>query len=129
MYSYAFNDPINNTDPSGFDVNGEDSTIGIMGWGGGVVGGAALSGFGASAGAGSVAGGALGTLGGAALGVTAIGGNILSTALTGFPGAGGSKGGTYSGVAPTAAQAAVGGAASLLYASRTPSVQVQPLHW
>ncbi len=57
-YSYVFNDPINNTDPSGFTANGEDSTLGIAGWGAGVVGVAALSGFGA--GAGQIIGGALG---------------------------------------------------------------------
>ena len=57
-----FNDPINNTDPSGFLADGADSTIGIMGWGGALVGGAAATGFGA-ANAGSVAGGALGAVG------------------------------------------------------------------
>ncbi|MEO8904554.1 MAG: RHS repeat-associated core domain-containing protein [Polyangiaceae bacterium] len=51
-YSYVFNNPVNNTDPSGFDANGEDSTLGIMGWGGFTVGAAALSNssFGAIAG-------------------------------------------------------------------------------
>ncbi len=44
-YSYVFNDPINNTDPSGFSANGEDSTVGIAGWGAGVVAGAAITAF------------------------------------------------------------------------------------
>jgi len=35
-YSYVFNNPVNNTDPSGFDARGGDVAAGIMGWGGAV---------------------------------------------------------------------------------------------
>jgi uncharacterized protein RhaS with RHS repeats len=48
-YSYVFNDPVNNTDPSGFMANGADSTAGIIGWGASVVGLAAAQGFGVGA--------------------------------------------------------------------------------
>ncbi len=93
-YSYVFNDPINNTDPSGFSANGEDSTVGIAGWGAGVVGFAALSGVG---------GGGWQILG-AGLGSAA---NVGLPGLTGLAGAA-RAGGSYS-VTPTATPKASGG--------------------
>ncbi len=100
-YSYVFNDPINNTDPSGFSANGEDSTLGIAGWGAGVVGVAALSGFGA--GAGQIIGGALGI--GANTGAGSV--NLGIPGFTGLAGAA-RAGGSYS-VTPTATPKASGG--------------------
>ena len=91
-YSYVFNNPINNTDPSGFIANGADySGVAATGWGAGVTGIAALSGVGASAGA--IAGGA------------GIGGlNVATSLATGLYGMFDARaGGTYSGTAPTTA--------------------------
>jgi len=42
-YSYVFNNPVNNTDPSGFEANGEQPALGFMSWSVGTVGGAYLS--------------------------------------------------------------------------------------
>ena len=96
-YSYVFNNPINNTDPSGFIANGADySGVAATGWGAGVTGIAALSGVGASAGA--IAGGA------------GIGGlNVATSLATGLYGMfDGRAGGTYTGTAPTAAPKGTG---------------------
>jgi len=50
-YSYVFNNPTNNTDPSGFDARGGDMAAVIMGWGGAVTALAAGGGFGLGIGA------------------------------------------------------------------------------
>jgi RHS repeat-associated protein len=86
-YSYCFNDPINHTDPTGFDSNA-DSGIGIPAWGGAVVGIAALQGFGAGAGA------ILGGVGG-------VGTNVV-TSLLGGPGYGAGSAGSVTPVTPSA---------------------------
>jgi RHS repeat-associated protein len=88
-YAYVFNDPINNTDPSGFMSSGE--TAGGLApaiIGGGITGGAFLA-------TQSLSGWSIG--GGAAGGI----GNVAMT-LTGGP-FGGSAGGSYGVAAPTAA--------------------------
>ena len=94
-YSYVFNNPINNTDPSGFSADGDWSGVGATAWGGAVTGMAALSGFGV--GAGAIAGG---------LGIGAM--NPLGTALLGI--GEGSAGSTHAGIAPTTAPKGSGGA-------------------
>jgi len=93
-YSYVFNNPINNTDPSGFSADGDWSGVGATAWGGAVTGMAALSGFGV--GAGAIAGG---------LGIGAM--NPLGTALLGI--GEGSAGSTHAGIAPTTAPKGSGG--------------------
>ena len=94
-YSYVFNNPINNTDPSGFSAAGADySGVAITGWAAGVTGIAALSGVGA----GAIAGGA------------GIGGlNVATSFATGAYGMFDAKaGGTYTGTAPTTAPKGTG---------------------
>ncbi len=98
-YSYVFNDPINNTDPSGFSANGEDSTVGIAGWGAGVVAGAAITAFSPSFGsalvgaAGSGANPAAGFLGGGLAGDARAGGSYSVTPTAAPKASGGSPGG------------------------------------
>ncbi|HKO48079.1 MAG TPA: RHS repeat-associated core domain-containing protein, partial [Polyangiaceae bacterium] len=80
-YSYVFNNPINNTDPSGFIADGADySGVAITGWGAGVTGIAAGIGF------------------------SGIGAGALSSVTSAFmPSIGdGSAGSTRSAAAPTA---------------------------
>ncbi len=98
-YSYVFNDPINNTDPSGFSANGEDSTVGIAGWGAGVVAGAAITAFSPSFGSalvgtvGSGANPAAGFLGGGLAGDARAGGSYSVTPTAAPKASGGSPGG------------------------------------
>jgi hypothetical protein len=98
-YSYVFNDPVNNTDPSGFMANGADSTAGIIGWGASVVGLAAAQGFGLGAGFGGLGAGAN-------LGSTAL------SSLLGGPSLGGGKPGVSYDV-PTAGAPSGSGVSSL----------------
>jgi hypothetical protein len=86
--------PINNTDPSGFDVNGEDSALGIMGWGAGTVGAAALS----NASFSSIAGG-----------TGIVGLNVGTSLLTGqYDLFNGSSASVHHGAAPSAAPKSTG---------------------
>lgn len=80
-YSYVFNNPVNNTDPSGFTANGADFGTGMTVWSAGVVGLAAAQG--STSVAGSVGSSFLSGIGGAGLGV---GTNVAVSLIGGFYG-------------------------------------------
>jgi len=109
-YSYVFNDPINHTDPSGFEATG--TWLGAGGFTGGVlsllcygtqcVSGLAAAGGGAGSGAGGAA--AASGIGGGSI-AAGLGTGLLNAAmpyLTGTVAGAARPGGTYS-IAPTAA--------------------------
>ena len=105
-YSYVFNNPVNNTDPSGFSTC-DECGWGMMAWSGGVTGLAALQGFGIGAGGGAAAaaggGGAVGPIGG---GIGALVNVGISLGMGGLGGR--TNGYSYDLTAPSAASTSNG---------------------